>query len=80
MMRVQGAANVENFDHRSQESFTVDMRSKGAAAGGSQAAAQTPEHAAYVRQMTQDLNNMSLGADEEDRDDLDFSMGQSQFS
>lgn len=55
------------------------MSNKGAAAGGSQAAAQTPEHAAYVRQMTQDLNNMSLGADEEDRDDLDFSMGQSQF-
>ena len=79
MMRVQGAANVENFDPRAQESFTVDMRNKGAAAG-SQAAAQTPEHAAYVRQMTQDLNNMSLGADEEDRDDLDFSLGQSQFS
>ena len=29
--------------------------------------------------MTQDLGNMSLGADEEDRDDLDFSMGRSQF-
>ena len=48
MMRVQGAANVEAFDPRAQESFTIDMKTKGAA-GGAQAAAQTPEHAAYVR-------------------------------
>ena len=53
MMRVQGAANVEAFDHRAQESFSIDTKGfKGGAAAGSQAAAQTPEHAAYVRQMT----------------------------
>ena len=34
---------------------------------------------AYVRQMTQDLNNMSLGADDDDRDDLDFTGSGSQF-
>ena len=70
MMRVQGAANVEQYDHRAEESFTVDMRGSGQRQQP-QAVAATAEHAAYVRTMTQDFGNMSLGAGE-DRDDLDF--------
>lgn len=39
MMRVKGAANVEAFDHKNYESFTIDMKGQGGAAAQAQAAA-----------------------------------------